>query len=170
MTAQNKQDVRTRQIAAALVLVKQDYSPDCLKMASTFYYVVDAVGQLVDAGTLSCITPVPTLDDIKYKIWEYADMYLDHKRSEGMAIKSHDLDEEEVAKRKKLTAEILAAIEVYAKATVVGDAPVDGKVAPWQERYVAQPVKVLTSDECMLAEIADLRALCERLIAERGEK
>jgi hypothetical protein len=44
---------RSKRIAAALSAVKQDYSPDCLRMASTSDYVADAIGQLIDAGLLA---------------------------------------------------------------------------------------------------------------------
>lgn len=37
-------------VAAGLAVIKHDYSPECLRMASTKSYVEDAVGQLVDAG------------------------------------------------------------------------------------------------------------------------
>jgi hypothetical protein len=47
-----KASERSKRIAAALSVIKQDYSPDCLRMASTADYVADAVGQLIDAGLI----------------------------------------------------------------------------------------------------------------------
>lgn len=41
---------RASKIEAALALLKQDYSPECLKMASTREYVEDAVQTLIGAG------------------------------------------------------------------------------------------------------------------------
>lgn len=49
---------RSKKISSALSTIKQDYSPECLEMASTFDYVTDAVGQLIDAGYLTS-QPVP---------------------------------------------------------------------------------------------------------------
>lgn len=44
------QSNRYDRLTAALSIIKQDYSPECLAMASTAEYVEDAVGQLIDAG------------------------------------------------------------------------------------------------------------------------
>lgn len=49
---------RSKRIASVMCLIQQDYSAECVRAASTYDYVVDAVGQLVDAGVLVTTGPL----------------------------------------------------------------------------------------------------------------
>lgn len=43
-------DLKQKEVSDAIALIKQDYSEECLMMASVQEYVADAVGQLIEAG------------------------------------------------------------------------------------------------------------------------
>ena len=50
-------DERAARVERALAVLKQDYSPECLQMATTKEYVEDAVTQLIDAGYARASSP-----------------------------------------------------------------------------------------------------------------
>lgn len=72
----------SKKIAAALSVIKQDYSPECLRMASTSDYVTDAIGQLIDAGLVATPQqhaqplPSPLLTRAAFMADELYELYL----------------------------------------------------------------------------------------------